>query len=290
MSDVDRLTALIGEKSRIVRHIGTFVDVQDGQALIDLAEGRFPASFLTGYVPATNEPVHVWSIDGAWFLIGPTAGKPGVGVVSTIGGGRVTVTTDFGNLTMEYVGTAPTSGDTVAILWPGPVCVGKLSVQPVTPTPPPDPGSGGSTVKEVIFRAIDAGSTERGAARWWQAQPWASSSTYGAWFYGTQIKDTIPAGSTLVSMEMYIRRVQDSGFDPRFTLHTSPTKAGIPSMSGYLEWDPPNGWNYVPNAAWFAALIGGGTDYGIGLNQGGYNKFASLAEDGLSGALRIKWR
>lgn len=61
-------------------------------------------------------------------------------------------------------------------------------------------------------------------------------------------------------------------------------------MSGPLAWDPANGWNTVPNNGWFAALIAGGAYYGIGLNQGGFNKFASLAEDGFSGALRIKWK
>lgn len=60
-------------------------------------------------------------------------------------------------------------------------------------------------------------------------------------------------------------------------------------MSAYVPWDLPNGWNTLP-AGWFEQLMGGGGYFGIGLNQGGYNKFASLAEDGLSGALRMKWR
>lgn len=290
MNDTDRLLDLIAKKSKVITRVGTFAGISAGQALIDIDQSRFPAAFLTAYVPSVNEPVHVWSVDGSWFLLGPTTGRPGVGVVTTVGSGVVNVTTDFGEFSMPSVGTAPTSGQKVGISWPGPVCLGALSVQPASPTPPPTPGGGGATVKEATFRAIDAGSTDRGATRWWTAQPWASNSTYGAWFYGTQIKDTIPAGSQLVSMEMFINRVQDQGSSPNFALHTSPGKAGVPAMGSLFPWDPPNGWNPVPNNAWFAALIAGGSFYGVGLNQGGYSKFASLAQDGLSGALRIKWR
>lgn len=290
MNDTDRLLKLVGEKSTVTSRIGTYAGTSGGQALIDIDKSRFPATFLTGYLPIVNEPVHVWSVDGSWFLVGPTSGRPATGIVATVSAGRVTATTDFGKFTMPAVGTLPTSGQTIAIGWPGPVCLGALSTQPIAPPVPPDPGGGGVTVKEALFRAIDAGSTDRGPARWWQAQPWASNTTFGAWFYGSQIKDTIPSGAQLVSMEMYINRVQDSGDPPRFTLHTDGWKGGVPGMSAYVAWDPPNGWNAVPSAGWFGSLIAGGPYWGIGLNQGGFNKFAALTQDGLSGALRIKWK
>lgn len=289
MIDTDAVLKLLGEKSRVVARVGRYVGVVGGQAIVDIDQSRFPTTFLTGFLPVPNDPVHVWSVNGMWFLVGPASGRPSFGVVTTVTGGRVTVTSDFGNFTMPHIGAAPTSGDTVGISWPGPVCLGRLSVQPDVPVTPTDPGSGGGLLKDATFMAVDAGSTDRGSARWWTGQPWASSSTYGAWFYGTQIKDTVPAGSAVESMEIFIRRVQDQGDAPRFTLHTSAYKGGVPGMSPYLTWDPPNGWNQVP-AGWASALIGGGGYWGVGLNQGGWNKFASLAEDGFSGALRIKWR
>lgn len=292
MSDTDRLLALIGEKSTVTARVGVFVGSSGGQALVDMDGTRFPVSFQSGFIPVVNEPVHVVSIDGQWFLLGPTTAKPRVGTVLTVSSPRLTLSTSQGNLSAIIGGTAPSSGDRVLIDWTedGPVSGLRLATTPVAPTPPPAPGGGGATVKEATFRAIDAGSTDRGSARWWQSQPWASDSTYGAWFYGNQIHDTIPAGSQLVSMEMYIVRTQDSGSAPNFALHTSPQKGNVPTMGSLFPWDPPNGWNAVPSGAWFAALIGGGTYYGVGLNQGGFNKFASLAQDGLSGALRIKWK
>lgn len=287
--DVRVMKDLLEKASVVTARIGTYVGIDEGQALIDMDDSRFPVAWWGGYVPAINEPVNLLSVDGRWFLAGPTQGKPGTGVVMTVGSGLVTVTTDFGEFTMPSVGTAPTSGQTVGISWPGPVCIGALSVQPVNPDAPPAPGGGGSTVRTATFRAIDAGSTDRGAVRWWTGMPYASDSTYGAWFYGTQIKDTIDAGSQILSAEIFINRVQDQGSDPNFTLHTSARKTGIPSMSSIVTWDPDNGWNDLP-PTWGAALIAGGAYYGIGLNQGGYNKFASLAQDGSSGAIRIKWR
>lgn len=293
MSDVDQIKALVGDKSRVTTRVGVFVGTSGGQALIDMGGERFPVAFLSPYFPVLNEPVHVWAVDGSWFMVGPTQPKPSVGTVLTVSSPRCTVDTSQGAVSAIIGGSAPTSGDRVLLLWTedGPVVSSKLATTPPTPIVPEDPGTGSVVVRDVTFRAIDAGSTDRGSARWWQAQPWASNTTYGAWFYGNQIKDTIPSGAELVSLEFYVNRVQDSGAAPRFALHGSPTKAGVPSFGAYTEWDAPNGWRTPPDpAGWFAALKAGGGSYGVGLNQGGFNKYASLAQDSLSGALRIKWR
>jgi len=289
MSDV--LLKLLAEKSRVIPRVGRYVGFDSGQALVDLGNERFPAAFTGGFVPQINDAVHVWSVDGVMFLIGPTVAKPGVGTVLTVSGSNANVSTDFGTFSMPFMGATPTSGDTVGISWSTSPWCGKLSSTPVTPVPPPDPGGGGSTVRTETFRAVDAGSTDRGSARWWQAQPWASNTTFGAWFYGTQIKDTIPAGATFVSLEMYASWQQRSGGAPRFALHNLFTKSGLPTFGAYTEWAPGAGWQTPPMAAaWFAALKAGGASAGVGLNQGGFNKFSSLAQDGLSGALRISWK
>lgn len=278
------------DQPRVSVRKATFVGVQSGFAQVDMGDSRFICDFGGGYIPVVGETVRVWSV-GDDHLLFPVGPRPNVGTVTTVNSTIANVSTSVGTMSMPFAGTAPTSGDRVGVVWSedGPWCTSKLSSTVAPPPPVPDPGAGG-TLRSATFRAIDAGSTDRGSVRWWTGQPWASDSTYGAWFYGTQIKDTIPAGATLVSMEIYINRVQDSGSMPNFTLHTSPTKAGIPPMSGALAWDPPTGWNYVPNTGWFAALIAGGAYYGVGLNQGGLNKFASLAQDSMSGAIRVSWR
>lgn len=293
MNDVTQLQKLLDGKSTVTARVGVFVGTEAGQALVDMGGERFPTQMVGSYVPAVNDPVHVWSIDGAWFLVGSSRAKPTVGTVLTVSSPNVTVDTSQGVVPAVIGGTAPTSGQRVVLHWTedGPVTGVILASTPATPEVPATPVTPPSAVREVVFRPIDAGSTDRVSARWWQAQPWASNTTYGAWFYGSQIKDTIPSGAVFVSLEFYVNRVQDSGGAPRFALHSSPTKAGVPSVTAYAEWDPPNGWGIPPGAsAWFDALKAGGAQYGVALNQGGFNKFASLAQDGMSGALRIRWR
>lgn len=267
----------------------TFVGVVDRMAQVDMGDSRFVCDFGAGYIPVVGETVRVWSV-GDQHLLFPAGPRPAVGTVLTVASGVATINTSTGQVIAAFAGTAPASGDRVGIVWSedGPWCTQRLSNTPEAPEPIPDPGAG--TIRSATFRAIDAGSTDRGSARWWTDQPWASESTFGAWFYGSQIKDTIPAGAQLLSMEMYISRTKLRSELANFTLHQSGWKQGVPVMSGRLAWDPGNGWNYVPNQSWFAALIGGGDWWGIGLDQGGWSRFSSLAEDSMSGALRISWR
>lgn len=285
--------------SRVAPRVGRYVGNDGQSALVDIGGQRVAMPFLTGFVPQINEPVHVWSVDGSMFMAGPTTAKPGVGVVLAITGTNATVRTDFGDYKMPVAPSdpMPTSGDSVGISWSSsPWCTLLVDVpDPAEPPPTPGGGGAGTEVKTAEFRAVDAGSTDRGSARWWQAEPWSSNTTYGAWFYGTQIKDTVPASAQFVSLEFYVSWRQRSGGAARFTLHQSPYKSGVPAMTGYAEWAPAGGWQVPPDAAgWFNALKAGGLQWGVGLNQGGYNKFAApkqgAGQDPLSGAIRIKWR
>lgn len=298
-SDVDAIRKLIGEKSRVTPYVGRYVGADGSNALVDFGDQRFPVPFLTAFVPEIAEPVNVWSVDGSLFLVGPTQPKPGMGVVATVSGDLVSVVTDYGTFTMPY--TAPTvdtpppsSGDTVGIDWSSGAKCYRLSTSPDPVPPPPPPSGGGSQVQTATFRAQDAGSTDRASARWWTDRPYASNSTFGAWFYGSQVKDTIPAGAQYVSLEFYVSYQQRQGGSPRFTLHNDQTKGGVPGMSAYWEWSPAEGFQKPVNDAtaqsWFNALKAGGDRAGVGLNQGGFNVFRSLAQDGMSGALRISWR
>lgn len=268
----------------------TFVEVSPtGGAVVDMGDSRFVCDFAAGIIPVFGETVQVLSV-GQRHLVLPASPKPGVGTVMTVTAGIVTVQTVAGEFAMPYVGEAPGSGETVALGWSeGPRCLGVLSVQPNGPGPGTDPGSG--AIRSATFRAVDAGSTDRGSPRWWQSQPWASDSTFGAWFYGSQIRDSIPAGATFVSLEFYASWQQRYGGAPRFALHDQSHKAGVPGFGPYVTWGPGDGWQVPPNAeGWFAELKAGGPRLGVGLNQGGYNKFSSLAQDSMSGALRISWR
>ena len=265
-----------------------FVEPRDGFAVVDMGDSRFIADFV-GYVPVAGETVQIVSV-GERHLLFPAGPKPGIGTVLTVTAGVVTAQTIAGVVAMPYMGTAPSSGDLIGIAWSeGPRCLGKLSSTPAPPAPIPDPGGG--AVRSATFLATDAGSTDRGAARWWQAQPWASNTTFGAWFYGTQIRDTIPAGASLVSLEFFASWASRSGGAPRFALHNQAVKSAVPAFGAYTEWAPGDGWQTPPMAAaWFAALKAGGASLGVGLNQGGWNQFSSLAQNSMTGAIRISWR
>lgn len=280
----------LDERTPVAARRGTFIEVSStGGAVVDMGDSRFVCDFGAGIIPVLGETVIVLSLGQRHILL-PSTPKPGVGTVMTETSGIVTVQTVAGEFSMPYVGEPPTSGDLVALGWSeGPRCLGVLTPPPGSPDPTPDPGAG--AIRSAIFRAIDAGSTDRGAPRWWTAQPWASNTTFGAWFYGNQIKDTIPSGATLVSLEFYASWQQRQGDAPRFALHNQASKGGVPGYGGYTPWSPNGGWQVPPDpGTWFTELKAGGPRLGIGLNQGGYNKFSSLAQDSMSGALRISWR
>lgn len=289
----------VDQKSKVTTRVGVYVGNDGNTALVDLGDQRVPVAFATAWVPEVNEPVYVDTIDGVSRLVGPTTPKPGMGVVVSLdaSGDYVTVMTDFGNYLMPYAAPdpdapAPTSGDSVGIDWSsGPKCY-RLSTSPDPVVPPPDPG-GGSTPQTFTqeFRAVDAGTTHPNGD-WWQREVWAADGNVGAWFYGSQIRDTIPNGALFLSLEVSINRIQRFGSAPNWALHDLPGKSGVPSFFGQTSWHPGgDGWQTPPNPqSWFDALKAGGNARGIGLNRGGYNKFSSLAQDGRSGALRISWR
>ena len=295
-AETDAVLGQLARKSVVSRRRARYVGAEGGQALVDMGDQRFPVPFASaGFVPQVNEPVWVDSVDGSLFMTGPVTPKPGTGVVLTTGDPLVTVTTDFGDFQMPFAGEQPTSGDTVGISWSTePWCVRlSTSVDPPPPPPAPTPPAGG--VKVAEFRAIDAGSVRKGGSHYWNARPWSSPSNYGLWFYGSQIKDTIPAGAEFVSLEFYSSWAVRRWPNPRWGTHNLFHKSGAPSVAGSAEWEPGDGagWRTPPWAVdWFNGLKAGGSAAGIALNaQGtGQEEARSLAEDGMSGALRIRWR
>ena len=288
----DEASAMIdqfGDAPRVALRRAVFAETRSGVAWVDMGNSRFACDWGNGYMPRPGETVQILSVNDRHMLF-PARALPGTGTVMTTSATLVSVQTVVGTFSMPFVGAAPTSGQVVGISWSEqPFVIGALSVQPKAPDPIPDPGAG--VIRSAVFQALDTGSHNVGSSNYWQAQPWASDSTLGGWFYGTQTADTIPASASYVSLEFFVDRVQDQGSAPNFGLHALPVKAGQLSFSMTQAWDPPGGWQTPPNATgWFTALKAGGGRLGVGLNHGGYNKFASRAQNAMSGALRISWR
>lgn len=281
----DVMLALINAKTKVRTLVGTFVAATTTGCTVDVGGGRIPARFGTTYLPEVNESVNVWFVDDTAFVMGATVAKPSKGTVTAVASSLVTLNTDFGVVSAPYLGSTPSAGQIMALRWHGgPVALGVMSTSPAAPTPP-DPPSTSTGRHQDIFTAIDAGSWNRNG--WQQAQVWASDSYYGAWFYGSKIADTIPASASVAKVEIYLSIVSRFGNAPNFALHGYQTKAaGQPGYGAQQALTPTAGWVTLP-AAWGTALRSGGGSFGVGVNHGGKNIFRSLAQDGMSGALRI---
>lgn len=267
----------------------TFVGLDDdGWVLCDVANGdqsgRVPAQVMTPYRPEVGERVFLLAVSGSFFLVGPAVPKPARGTVTSVSSSTVTLDTDVGSVQATYdAGTSLSVSQQVKLLWSdGAHVVGILTAPPAPPTPPPAPVPAKRQHVDV-FQAVDAGSFSGG--RWWQAQPWASDTTLGAWFYGSKIRDTLQ-GAPVSKVELWSTLASRFGGNPNFGTHPHAGKPGAgPSIASATPLSPPNGgWLTLPTAfgQYLANNVGG-----IGLAHGGFNKFRSLSDDPQSGALRI---
>lgn len=283
------LLRLIAEKSVVRVVAGAYRGMDGLRAVVDFDGGRVPAHFATAWRPVVNDAVWVLIVDGVAWITGPTAPLASDGTVVSVSGGVATIATDIGNVAATYnTGVSLTAGLTVKLLAHGGYHV--IGVKASTPTAPtPDPGAGGGgTVVTQTFTAIDAGSFQN---YWWTGRVIAGSSNEGCWFYDYKMPWTIPATAVPSSIEIYLNPVQLQGSDPIFTTHQYGAKpGGSPGLAGGVPIDVAGpGWYPLP-LSFFHALKSGGGSAGIGLNHGGYNIFASLAQDPQCGAIRTTYR
>lgn len=287
MDDVGAILNAVGGKAKVTMWLASFVGLDGSFAMCDIANGdklgRVPAKVTTPYRPEINEQVFVAAIDGKYFLLGPSVPKPAQGTVTAVQSNTATVSTDQGTVTASVgVGMTLSAGQVVKLFWSdGAHVLAALTAAPTPVVPPPPPDAGSSTHIDV-FTAVDAGTYQNG--RWWQDQPWASQSTIGAWFYGSKIRDTIQGGS-VSRIQIYLPVVQRQFDPPNIGTHAYGGKVSNPSVQNAAAVGVGGtGWYDLPVS--FGQYLVGNVG-GIGLNHGGYNKFASLAADAQSGALRI---
>lgn len=289
-ASVAAIQELVASRAKVTVWLGTFVGLNDAGTGVfcDIANGdatgRVPAQVMTPYRPEVNEQVQLLAIDGKFYLVGPALPKPGQGTVVSVTSDVATLATDVGNVAATFnAGLTLSASQIVKILWSdGPHVVGVLSTSPTPQTPPPSPTPG--AVRHVdVFTAIDAGTFSGG--RWWQAQPWASDTTLGAWFYGSKIRDTL-RGASVSKVEIWSSLAQRYGSSPNFATHPHASKptSGPSVSSATPRAVADRQWIELPVAfgAFLASNVGG-----IALAHGGFNKFRSLAQDAQSGALRI---
>ncbi|WIB25807.1 hypothetical protein [Curtobacterium sp. MCSS17_015] len=289
MDDVSVISGLLDGKAKVTMWLGSFVGLDGVYALCDISNGdesgRVPARVTTSYRPEVNEQVFVVAVDGKYFLLGPSTPKPAQGTVTAVGSDTVTVSTDMGDVAATVgVGMTLSAGQVVKLFWSdGAHVISALTAAPAPVPPPPPPGP--STSQHVdVFTAVDAGSFSGG--RWWQAQPWASDTTLGAWFMGSKIRDTL-RGAPVSKIELWSSLASQFGSNPNIGTHPHLSKpGGGPTISNATPIAVgPGRWITLPTS--FGQALSDGTAAGIGLAHGGYNRFNSLAADAQSGALRI---
>jgi hypothetical protein len=263
---------------------------------VNLNGGAVPVLCVGGQFPAVGDSVMVLQIGTTFICLGAIP-KPAHGVVTAAAaGGRVAVRADDGatySLNYNHLYT-PAVNDHVKIDWDliGGFVVGPLAAAPtgdpniVIPVGPPQPEDGGTKNYQATFNPTDSG-TWNGSS-YFTTQVYCGDSTLGAYFYGTQIRDTIPDNAAITGVALYVD--ETTNYYPSslatFGTHGLPGKSGSPGTGNAVAISAGSGWKGLPTG--FGDLLKTGAAYGLATNHGGYHIFSPKGV-GNSGALTITW-
>lgn len=288
-SQEETILKLLAGKSRTSAYLGYYRGLSGTLAVVDVGDGgRIKVDFKNGqYRPEINEAVWVFFYDGKPFLEGPVEPKPGQGVVVTVGSATALVATDIGDkrVTIPF-GATLSSGDTVKLYWSEGGHILSVLTAATPPPTPPAPGTG--ETKLIEFKAIDSAQYYLPLNKLQSNYPRASDSISGAFFYGTQIADTIPDTATVLSEEIYLPLLQELGFCYIGLHDQANTTPGMPASHDDTALSPRGGW--VPLSAGWGAYLA--SHYaGITLTSGnGDNRWNGTQADGMAGCVRIKFQ
>lgn len=277
--DIRRLEA---EMPRIRVYQGAYVGRVDGQTFVDVDQAqRIPASLMFPPPPVGTD-VRVWDLNGEWVIAGLVEQPPSEGVVSTIGGTRVTVITDRGEFSVPYQSTyTPSSGDTVQLTFneQGLSVLGRLSEE-ITPTPVPAPPVVTTPRPADLFTATSSGSAKRGTSTWSTNQVVANPDSIGVYVYGSKIRDTLASGPTPTELWAYLPIVRNGYGQMRLGWHPLEERTGTTPTVSQLRTIDDVGDGWVDITDLIDSLKGGG---GIGFDGAGDTVFQGVPVGGRSG-------
>ncbi len=281
----DLLLRLIADKVKMRRLVGTFVEATATGCTVDVGNGRIPARFGSGYLPEVNETVEVWIFDDdTAYVMASTLTHAPQGTVNTVSGNTVLLDTAFGPVTAPFLGSAPAAGQVMALRWHGgPMALGVVS----TPR----------RHRSRRFRRSSTDGARRHVPRDRRGLVQPVRVAAGAGLVvglvpgrvvpGDEDRRHDPASAQMQRVELYLSPQQIRYAPPNFALHPHPTKpAGAPAFGATQPIAAAAGWIDLPSAGATRSRHGGGS-FGVGVNHGGYSIFRSLAQDGMSGAIRI---
>ena len=262
---------------------------------VNLAGGSVNAICVSGQFPAVGDSVIVLQVGDSMICLGAIP-KPAHGiVVAAASGGRVSVKADDGvtySVNYNHLYT-PAVNDHVKLDWDliGGFVVGPLAAAPTGdpnlivpsgPTVPPDT----RTSHSATFYPTDSGTWN--GTRYFTNDVYCGDNTLGAYFYGTQIADTIPDNATITAIAVYLDETTNyyPGSLATIGTHGLPSKSGAPVTGDAVAVSAGTGWKGLPNA--FGGVLMTGAAYGLATDHGGYHIFAPKGV-GNSGALTINW-
>lgn len=268
-------------------------------ATVNIGGGTVSAICAGGQFPAVGDSVLVLQAGTALVCIGAMP-KPAHGIVTaTASGGHVNILADDGmTYAMNYNHLyTPAINDHVKLDWDliGGYVVGPLAAAPtgdpntVVPVAPTNPegGDSGPSSYSRIFYPTDSGTYNPDYGTYVFSDVWCSDSTFGAYFYGTQISGSIPDGATITSIRVYLQETANyyPGSLATIGTHALTHKAGQPTPSNVTTVSAGSGWKTLTAAIGNALKTGAA--FGLATDHGGYHIFSR--KGGSSGALSISW-
>jgi len=261
------------------------VDLGSGYAVVNVGGGAQNMP-MVGAVPWPGDKVQVGYLGTIPVCIGPKPRAP-IGTVMVVpSGGLVTVLGDD-NVTYVYpydATRAYSTGQRVRLDHEGRAVGATYGGEPVVDEffPPGDSGSPGPQSK--TFYPTDSGNYRNGAYAGQSAE--VSDGRSAFYWYGAQIRDTIPNSAAVSSASIHLTQEWDQvpGVASRMGTHSEGSRGGEPNLTGALS--VPGGTRDI-SIMDFANALKTGSALGVGLYKTfGWRRYGPASS---SGQITITW-
>lgn len=281
MGDARRFAELARHGADTVQGVCEDLDWPNFLAVVNIGGARQAMGWV-GVPPWPGDRVRViYTAEKPWCVAVWGASQ---GTVTAVVGGFVTVTGDDSRVYRYPAAYLATAGDRVFMDHGARLVTGKYPDEPAeapfVPGPPP-PTGGRST---ATFNPTDSGNYRGGVYQ----DSFVEVSDYrtGVYWYGTQIRDTVPATAVVTRAELRLTELWDElpGTASKLGTHTQQVRgATAPTLTGGVDvYD-----GGVVNILGFADALKTGAAYGVGFVAGfGWRRFGSAST---SGAITMEW-
>lgn len=242
---------------------------------------------MVNAAPFPGQAVWVGFLGGQPICLGMV---PNAATGTTVGdatSGRVTVAADDGReYIVPYMGEPPIASSRVMLHWAANGVVLGVSSADETGTTPDVPVTPGGGSGARSFFATDSATWRSGG---WSDNTFSVSDTRsGFYWYGTQVRDSVPAGATVTGFGIQVAANQAPSSNVTLTLHADGGRAGAPpSALDTFVVSQGSGYKQLP-LAWGTAMKSG-TAFGIGSVQASASGWMEWQPASTSGALSISW-